>query len=269
MIGIIGCGNMASAIVKGVHQADPKQKFVMFDPDMEKSKALAGAVNGKSAENHAGLSEADSILIGCKPQQFAGLVSDLEAAGFDLGAKHWISIMAAMPIKTIQNKLGAKKVTRVMPNTPMMYNEGVSLLLHSDEVSSQEKALVEKSFGSVGTSHPLADEESFDQVTTVSGSGPAYVFYFAKTMADKLAKWGVDDKEARDIVVQLFKGSTKLMEKNSDTSLDDLIAQVTSKGGVTIEAVKVYQERQLDQITEEALEAAFKRSVEMTNELGS
>lgn len=267
MIGIIGCGNMASAIVKGIHQVYPDIKFLTFDPRLEASKKLASEVNGKAVEALAGLAEADSILIGCKPQHFSQLVDDLKGK-FDLSSKHYISIMAAMPLETIKKALGSEKVTRVMPNTPMLYNEGVCLLLHSDGVTKKEEDLVEKCFSSVSKVHLMEDEESFDQVTTVSGSGPAYVFQFAKTMADKLESWGVEANEARDIVEELFIGASKLMSKRHDITLDELIDQVTSKGGVTIEAVKVYRENNLTKISSDALDAAFKRSQELTNELG-
>ena len=266
-MGIIGCGNMASAIVKGINQVYPDIKFLCFDPRLEASEKLASEVGGKAVETLAGLSEADSILIGCKPQHFSQLVEDLDGK-FDLSSKHYISIMAAMPMETIKKALGADRVTRVMPNTPMMYNEGVCLLLNSDAVSEKEEQFLMKCFSSVSKVHLMKDEETFDQVTTVSGSGPAYVFQFAKTMADKLELWGTEPKEARDIVEQLFIGASKLMSKRHDITLDELIDQVTSKGGVTIEAVKVYRENNLTKISSDALDAAFKRSQELTNELG-
>lgn len=267
MIGVIGCGNMASAIVKGVNRVYPEEKFLTYTPSHTRAKELAAAVGGEAAKNLENLAAADSIIIGCKPQQFGDLAGNLEGK-FDLGSKHFISIMAALPLKAIQDKLGAKRVTRVMPNTPSLFNEGVSLILHADEVETKERELSLKIFSSCSKTHLLKSEESFDQVTTVSGSGPAYVFLFAKTMADQLVAWGIEAGEARSIVNQLFIGSSKLMQENRDTALDELIAQVTSKGGVTIEAVNVFKEKNLGEITSEALLAAFKRSRELTEQFG-
>lgn len=267
MIGVIGCGNMASAIVKGAHNVFPEKKFLTYTPSFTRADELAKAVGGEAVKELADLSKADSIIIGCKPQQFAELAQNL-AGKFDLSSKHFISIMAAIPMESIQKKLGAKKVTRVMPNTPSLFNEGVSLLLNSSDVTTKEKKLVDDIFSSVGKTHMMKDEESFDRVTTVSGSGPAYVFQFAKSMADSLVSWGVDESEARQIVDQLFVGASKLMASKEDISLDELISQVTSKGGVTIEAVKVYDKKGITEITREALDAACARSFEMTKEFG-
>ena len=267
MFGVIGCGNMASAIVKGIHAIYPEEKFLTYTPGKNRAKDLAESVGGKQIDELSELSDADTIMIGCKPQQFDELVSNLKGA-FKLEDKHFISIMAAMPIETIQKKLGVTKVTRVMPNTPMLYNEGISLVLSAKEVSDSEKNAVMKWFGACGKVHVLDSEQSFDQVTTVSGSGPAYVFQFAKSMADKLQTWGIEPKQSREIVTQLFKGSTKLMELNQDNTLEELIDQVTSKGGVTIEAVKVYKSEGLDDLTSKALDAAFRRSEELTQMLG-
>lgn len=267
MIGVIGCGNMAGAIVRGMHRVYPEEAFMTYTPSYTRAKELAQDVGGKAVEELEAFKEADSIIIGCKPQQFADLAEKLKGK-FDLSQKHFISIMAALPMDTIQNKLGAKRVSRVMPNTPSLFNQGVSLVLHSSDVKSMERELTLKMFSSVGKTHVLKSEEEFDKVTTVSGSGPAYVFQFAKAMSDRLQGWGIEAQEARKIVNQLFIGSSELMERNSNITLDELISQVTSKGGVTIEAVKVFREMELGSITEKALDAAYKRSIEMTKEFG-
>ncbi|MBC75804.1 MAG: pyrroline-5-carboxylate reductase [Halobacteriovoraceae bacterium] len=267
MIGVIGCGNMASAIVKGIHAIYKDEKFLTYTPSKTRALELAESVNGKQVDELKGMMEADTLMIGCKPQQFDELAGQLTKS-MDLKDKHIVSIMAAMPVETIKKKLGTTKVTRVMPNTPMLYNEGISLVLNSG-TTEREETNVLKWFSACGKVHMLDNEQSFDQVTTVSGSGPAYVFQFAKSMVDKLETWGVEQKQAREIVTQLFKGSTKLMELNNDITLDELINQVTSKGGVTIEAVKVYRAEGIDKMTSKALDAAYSRSEVMTKELGS
>ena len=143
MIGVIGCGNMAGAVVKGAHKIHPEVKFLTYTPSHTRAVELAKEVEGEAVKDLEQLAKAGSIIIGCKPQQFGDLAANLEGK-FDLASKHWISIMAALPLKTIQDKLGAKRVTRVMPNTPALYNQGASLVLHSDEVAEKEKSLTEK-----------------------------------------------------------------------------------------------------------------------------
>lgn len=266
MIGVIGCGNMASAIVHGISRAFQNEKFLTYTPSFTRAEKLAQEISGKAVKELKDLRDCDTIIIGCKPQQFDSLVNELKGE-FDLSNKYFISIMAAVSLKSIQGKLGVTKVTRVMPNTPSMQGEGVSLILHSREVSQDERKKCSDYFSACSKVFPLSDEKLFDQVTTVSGSGPAYVFYFAKTMADQLESWGVDSQDAKDIVIQLFKGSAKLMEENNKDSLGSMIDKVTSKAGVTIEAIKVYQEKKLDEITKNATEAAFKRSLVITKEL--
>lgn len=266
MIGVIGCGNMASAIVHGISKAFQDEKFLTYTPSFTRAEKLAREISGRAVKDLEDLRDCDTIIIGCKPQQFETLVQELKGK-FDYSNKYFISIMAAVSLKSIQSKLGVTKVSRVMPNTPSMQGEGVSLILHAQKVAESERKKCFDYFSACSKVFPLSNEKLFDQVTTVSGSGPAYVFYFAKTMADQLESWGIDSQEAKDIVIQLFKGSAKLMEENKKDSLGNLIDKVTSKAGVTIEAIKVYQEKKLDEITKSATEAAFKRSLEITKDL--
>ncbi len=262
MIGVIGCGNMASAIVKGIHSKMPAEKFVTFTPSYTRAEKLASEVVGRAVKDLSGLKDCEALIVGCKPQQFEELAQNLQSIP-DLKEKYIISIMAAVPVQSITQKLGTEMVTRIMPNTPALLGEGVSLAFHSEKVSEKWRKRCESYFSACSKVYPLNDEELFDQVTTVTGSGPAYVFYFAKTLADNLVSWGVSEKESRGMVSQLFKGCARLMEENPDKPLGTLIDEVTSKGGVTIEAVKVYQQKELDEISKEALNAAVKRSQEL------
>lgn len=267
MIGVIGCGNMAQAIVKGYYKNNNSVEFLTYTPSFTRADELAREVNGAAAKELGELKRADSIVIACKPQQLDSLCESIKSAGLDLSHKHIISILAATPIESLKLKLAVSQVTRVMPNTPSLVGKGMSLLIHSIEVTDQQKDLVSDFFTSCGEVALMPNELTFDQVTTVSGSGPAYVFLFAQTMADKLVSWGVAEDEAKKIVIQLFCGSSELMKDQSENTLSELVDKVTSKGGVTIEAVKSYQADKLDQITSKALDAAFKRSEEMRENL--
>lgn len=262
MIGVIGCGNMSSAIVKGIHSKLPQEKFLTYTPSFTRAQSLAESVGGKAVKELTHLKECDAIIIGCKPQQFEELAKNLQDA-FDFKDKYIISIMAAVPVETIKGKLGASMVTRIMPNTPALLGEGVSLMYHSEAVTDNWRNKCHDYFSACSKVHLIGSEELFDQVTTVTGSGPAYVFYFAKTLADNLKAWGLNESDSRAMVTQLFKGSAALMGASPDKPLGTLIDEVTSKGGVTIEAVKVYQEEKLEEISSEALSAAVKRSEEL------
>jgi len=268
-IGVIGCGNMASAIVKGFYNKNNQVKFLTFTPTYTRAEALAREVNGTAVRSIHELSRANTIVLACKPQQFEDLSRTLKDSKIDLSSKHIISILAATSIRTLQEKLGAKRVTRVMPNTPALIGKGMSLIMHSSDVLEEDKSLVDEFFTACGDTALMPNETTFDQVTTVSGSGPAYVFLFAKTMADKLVSWGLDEAQAKHIAIQLFIGSSELMRSQKDESLEDLISKVTSKGGVTIEAVKSYKSHGLETLTSNALESAYNRSLEIAEALKS
>ena len=269
MIGIIGCGNMASAIVKGFYSKNNEVKFLTYTPSYTRAETLALEVNGEAVKELSGLSEAGTIVIACKPQQLGELAKSIEESSLELKDKYIISILAATSIETIQKKLNVSRVTRVMPNTPALIGEGMSLVIHGDNVLENEKEIVDEFFSSCGEIALMPSETIFDQVTTVSGSGPAYVFLFANTMAQKLASWGISEKLAKEIVIQLFKGSSDLMADQNGLTFEKLIANVTSKRGVTIEAVDSYKDSNLEEITSIALDAAYLRSVEIEKSLKS
>lgn len=268
MIAVIGCGNMATAIVKGFSKKDSSINFLTYTPSFTRAKNLAEEVNGRAVKRLIDLSEAGTIVLACKPQQLEDLVTSIDNSGLDLEDKHIISILAATPIEVIRKKLGVSRVTRVMPNSPSLIGMGMSLVLHDESVTTRERSLVDNFFSSCGEVALMPSETIFDQVTTVSGSGPAYVFLFAQTMVEKLLSWGLEEEKAKEIVLQLFRGSSELMVDQSDLSIEDLISNVTSKAGVTIEAVNSYKESGISKTTSTALDAAWLRSKEIEKSLG-
>lgn len=267
MIAVIGCGNMATAIVKGFFDKNRDVNFLTFTPSYTRAEVLAHEVNGRAVKELSELNEASTILLACKPQQLNSLAENINNSSLNIQGKHIISILAATPIETIKKKLGVSRVTRVMPNTPALIGKGMSLVIHGEEVVAKEKELVEEFFSSCGEIAQMPSETVFDQVTTVSGSGPAYVFLFAQTMVTKLISWGLSEEKAKEIVIQLFRGSSELMADQKELSLDKLIANVTSKGGVTIEAVNSYKDSEIESMTSAALDAAYLRSKEIESEL--
>lgn len=266
MIGVIGCGNMASAIVVGIHGGYSDVKFQTYNPTKSKAKDLAAKVKGEAVDSLDELKSAQTLLIGVKPQKFDELAAQLLEAGIDLKDKHIISMMASISIDAIKRKLGVSKVTRVMPNTPIFYGKGVSLILHSDELSDETKETINNYFKACSEVFEIDSEKTFDEVTTVTGSGPAYVYLFAESFVNKLKSFGIEEKVAQKMVTGLFEGSSLLMRENAEDSLQSMIDKVTSKGGVTIEAVKKYREHELEKITSIALDSAVNRSGELSNE---
>ncbi len=268
MIAVIGCGNMSNAIIKGIYNKYPDEKFLTYTPSHTRAKNLAKAVNGKAVSKLSDLKEAHTLIIACKPQQFDQLVKDFNHA-FSLKEKYVISIMAAISIETLERKLETKNITRVMPNTPALVGNGISLIYHQHDLKKELKNLSEMYFKSCSEVYVLNSEKEFNELTAISGSGPAYLFLFAQGLVEKAKQLGLPESAAKKMVVELIQGSTKLIESAGEKNLDTLISEVTSKGGVTIEAVNIYKEKDLNKITSQAVDAAIERSIQISKEFSS
>lgn len=261
-IGVIGCGNMASAVVHGIHKHNKEVKFITYTPSFTRAKQLADEVNGTPIKELSDIIEADTIIIGCKPQQFSELASHLK--DIDLTKKHILSIMAAVTVEQISEKLNTPYVTRLMPSLPMRYDEGISLLYYSQSVLDGQKEKIETIISGCSSVYTQKTQKQFDEVTTISASGPAYVYYFTKTFADILEnELEVSAKDAKSMAIALFKGSSISMDK-SDESLQEQIDRVTSKKGVTIEGVNSFKNSDTYEIFKKGVFAAIKRSEEIT-----
>lgn len=265
-IGVIGCGNMASAVVLGIHASHPEVEFLTYTPSQVRAKNLAQKVKGAVVSSLHDFESVDYLIIACKPQQFSSLTKDLE--GVDLSKVVLVSIMAAVPTEKIQVAMKNKKVLRLMPSMPMEVGEGISLVYGADDL--EEKQMTDFSSLLQGSSMVYAckTEKEFNQLTVLTASGPAYVYYLAEIFEKQLLDWGVDKDVSKQLAVQLFKGSSLFMEK-SKLSLNDQIAQVTSKKGVTIEAIDLFRSSSIGQNIKTGVERAFKRSLEIEEAIES
>lgn len=265
MIGVLGCGNMARAIVEGIHKVDNKVSFLTYTPSKTKAIALAKDIGGRVADDLSEMNDCDILMIGCKPQQFDDLARELKSKLIRKNI-HIVSMMAAINIETISRKLDQTNISRIMPNTPIFVGKGVTLVTHHADLPQTFKENIENIFSSLGYMHLMSSETELDQVMTVTGSGPAYAFLFTQTMVEKLISWGIDAHSAKEMTIEMMEGSVAMM-KSSPKDLMTLISEVTSKGGTTIEAIKVYQENKLGLITDHALEASLRRAHQLSEEL--
>lgn len=256
-IAVLGCGNMATPIVEKIAQT-ADHSFYTYTPSFTKAEALAKKVNGQSVKELKELPCVDYVILGCKPQQFSSLCSSLSEV--QLGNPTYISLLAATPLDVLEKKLDSANVVRVMPNTPVAVEEGISLFCSNKE---KDKTILDL-FSKTGLCLWVS-EKDLDVATVVAGSGPAYVYYFAKTLSDFLEKEGLSKEVSKLITDQLFIGSSKLLKGKDNQKLID---QVTSKGGTTIEAIRVYQ-NDMDVLTNRALTAAKNRVKEIAQELNS
>ncbi len=151
----------------------------------------------------------------------------------------------------------------VMPNTPSLVGKGMSGLYAPEQVSQQDRDYTGDLMASVGKVCWVDDENGINGVIAAAGSAPAYFFLFMEAMQKEAERMGFDSQTARDLVQQAASGAAALVEANPDTPLGTLREQVTSKGGTTAEALRVFNERQLPETVAQAMQAAVSRAQEM------
>lgn len=264
-IAVLGCGNMASAIVKGIHQKDKSVEFFTFTPSSVRAQSLATEVSGKSVTNLLELTDIDFWMLGFKPQQLNDFVSSYPGL---LKNQNIISMLAATSVDTLSSIFESKNIYRVMPNTPVAINEGITLLYQNLSANKDSGKNVLSLFNYLGLTIQTDSEEQFNNLTVISGSGPAYVYYFLKQYIDAAIKYKLDPILAKKMVTQLFVGASNFAQ-SSDLSLHEMISAVTSKGGVTIEAIKKLQEDSTENTIAVSLEKAVERSTQISNELAN
>ena len=240
-MGFIGAGNMASAIMKGAikSKAINAQNVSVYDIDAAKTASLKKALNINIADNLFELVDgADIILLAVKPNVLGAVLADIKN---DLDGKAVVSIAAGWSADMIKAFIGDdKKVLRLMPNTPLMAGEGMTVFETPHTLTDNEFAFVENIFASLGLVEQ-APQKLMDAVTAVSGSGPAYVFMFIEALADAGVLCGLPRAQAIKLAAQTLLGSAKMvLDTGSHPGV--LKDAVCSPGGTTIEAVKSLEE---------------------------
>lgn len=259
-IAVIGCGNMAQAIILGMAKSFKEIEFHTFTPSYTRAEDLAQKIDGKAWKELSEIPACDYYLIACKPQQVEELAQNFR--NFLPSNTILISVLAGVTVNSLKEKFQCRRVARVMPNTPALVGEGVHAIYFSEETEDEKKAYIHKVFASIGEVFVFDEEEKIDVITGFSGSGPAYIFEIARIMTEKLSAMGVEEKMARQMIKSTLFGSAKLL-KESDEDAETLRNNVTSKNGVTYEALEVFKKNNLEEIFGHALDAAFKRSKEL------
>jgi len=216
---------------------------------------------GISARSLAELArESDLIFLAMKPQDLISILDEIKET---LSEETLIvSLAAGKKTDVIQAALGGKNPRiRVMPNTPMVVGEGVSVISASSNVDPTELEWV-RSLLAFGGLAMVIDESLQDAVTSISGSGPAYFFAFIEAMVSAGEKLGISHQDATTLAIKTIKGAAVMLEQ-SGKSATTLRENVTSPKGVTAEALKVFRERGLDEMVEVAMRAARDRSLEL------
>jgi len=266
-ITFIGAGNMASAIIGGLlKQGVAAERICATDPSEEKRQQLKEALGIQvEADNQLAVKAADAVVLCVKPQILQQVCEGLSAA---LAHKPLIiSIAAGIEMSAIETWLGGElPLVRCMPNTPAQVLKGASGLIANALVAEQQKELAAKLFSAVGVTEWLDDEALIHGVTALSGSGPAYIFLVIEAMEQAAIKQGIDATTARKFAAQTVLGAAEMVLA-SDLAPSQLKRNVMSPGGTTERAIQVLESQGLLDIFDQAIDAAAKRSVELSLEL--
>ena len=266
-VAFIGGGNMASAIIGGlIRQGHPASQIEVVEPWAEARDALLKN-HGLQAQPEAGpaLQRARIVVWAVKPQTFKDAAAQTRAHTED--ALH-LSVAAGIRSDSIAQWLGSERVVRTMPNTPALVGKGMSALYARPGVSPAERESVQAIMATTGEYLWVDSEKQLDAVTALSGSGPAYVFYFLEAMARAGTAMGLSAEQAHQLAVGTFVGASELARR-SDESPAVLRQRVTSKGGTTYAALQSMEKDGVGEAFERAMKAAEQRADELGNEFGA
>jgi pyrroline-5-carboxylate reductase len=258
MIGFIGGGNMAEALIKGMTSKGMKD-IIVSEPLEEKRKHLENIYHIKTtADNKEAVKASGIIILAVKPQNMASVLDEI--AGLIGGDKTIVSIAAGIKLSYLQEKLKTKKLIRVMPNTPCLVGEGMSVFSLCECFPDGDINKVREIFMSVGKVLTLP-EKYMDAVTALSGSGPAFIAFFLEGMVEGAVSAGLNEDDALALASQTLLGTGRLLDEGMRP--EKLMQMVTSPGGTTAEGLKVFEQKGLKGIVAEAVGAAVRRSKEL------
>lgn len=260
-IGIIGGGAMGSAMINGILKqglVKPEHLFLL-EPDGSKRKALHDQWGLRLADSIADLSQQCNVMVlAVKPQVVAGVLDQMRTVVTD---RHLlISIVAGLSLSTLESYLPQTRVVRVMPNTPARFAKGISAFALGKKASPGDETTVVKILEAVGKAVRV-NESQMDAVTAVSGSGPAYVFFFAEAMIDAAVYLGLSRGEATLLVNETILGAAEMLKSGEHPA--KLRNEVTSPAGTTAAALYEFEKGALTGVIMNALTAAARRSAEL------
>ena len=265
-IAFIGGGNMASAIIGGlIRQGLPAAHITVVEPFAETAERLRQEFGVKVLpEAGAALAAAQLVVWAVKPQTFKEAAAPV--AAHTQGALH-LSVAAGIRTGSIRQWLGTERVVRSMPNTPALVGQGMTALYACPGVSEAEQRQVEQVIATTGQFLWVQQENQLDAVTALSGSGPAYVFFFLEAMTEAGMGMGLSQEQAYRLAVATFSGASALAAASSEPP-EVLRQRVTSKGGTTYAAITAMETAGIKQAFIASMQAAEQRARELGDEFG-
>ena len=266
-ISIIGCGNMgliyANAFLK--YKIVPKEHLLLVEKNAGRQAKLQALEVGRVITTaDASLADSDLLILSVKPQDFKQLAPEI--------AVHLrphtivLSIMAGIELASIQQELNHRHVVRAMPNSPVEIGMGMTVFTSSDSFTPEQILRVENLLSTTGRTLYVEKEELLNAVTALSGSGPAYFYYFMQHLVRAGMEMGLDEHVSSTLAKQTMLGAFHLIN-NANKPLDELIGAVASKGGTTEAALRTFGEAGMGQTIVDALKNAEKRAKELSDGL--
>ncbi|OLF37558.1 pyrroline-5-carboxylate reductase [Psychrobacter sp. Cmf 22.2] len=266
-ISFIGGGNMAQALISGLIACDVKPSLItVADPSSEvREQLVAKGLNAvdPTADAKAAVVNADVVVLAVKPQVMRPVVSAFADA---LDKQLVVSVAAGLSTDLLSDMLGGhSNIVRAMPNTPAMIQMGATGLYGTDNISAEQKQLATAVMEASGLVMWVDDETLMHAVTAVSGSAPAYMFYFIESMVDGAVALGLNKEQASSLAMQTMLGAAK-MAMNSDDTPAELRRKVTSPNGTTQAAIESMQANEIGRQIGEAMQACYDRSQALSTE---
>ena len=262
----VGGGNMAEAMVAGlINEKYNTDLISVIDRNEDKLSALKSnyGVNIYQAYGDV-ISQSDVVILAIKPQQMANLIADIR----ELIDNQLIVTVAAGIEVSVYEKLFAKPISfaRVIPNTPSSLGYGATGIYYNAKVTKEQQKCVVAIMQTMGIAEIVDDEAMIDVIAACAGSGPAYYLQFMEYMVNAAVKCGLDKEKAENLIAQTCLGAAQ-MAKHSGQSIAKLRKNVTSKKGITAEALNVFEQSDLSRIVEDAINANINRAKEISKEL--
>ena len=268
VIGFIGAGNMAYALIKGLlNNGFDASQINISDPMKRLLRNRESELKVTTYSDNASLlSNSDVIFFAVKPQVLSSVCLELKGV---VKSKHlFVSIVAGIRSSDINRWLGGNfSLIRTMPNTPALFQSGVTGLFANELVDNEQKSLVSSILSSVGECFWVNEEKLIDAITAISGSGPAYFFLLMESMKQAGMALGLDEETANSLSIQTAYGASLMANKTGKDSRT-LRSEVTSPNGTTQSAIESFQDQNFEGIVANATRAAYDRARELSNELG-
>jgi pyrroline-5-carboxylate reductase len=265
-IGIIGCGNMGEAIIKGVLQKRTvsSARIFIYEKKHRRANFIKQTYNIRLANSYETLmARSQVVIIAVKPQDVKEVLASIK--NLIRKGQLLISIAAGIKLQFIKEQIGKKEISiiRVMPNIAAVVGSAFSALSLSKEVNETGKSWGKTIFSALGEVMVIKEQE-MDAITALSGSGPGFFAYFAQAMVEAAAELKIPKKRAQNIIRTTLIGTAKLIEKHS-IDFSGLVKKVASPKGTTQAAIDIWNEKEFKLLVKLGIRKAWQRSKELSN----